>query len=210
MSVDSSLESLPPQNGKARGAPPPPPMERRRTQPEFMSQLASKMAQRRRQEDTLEEDFEVSGVKERDGSDGLPSEDGSVGELSIESLSQGESKKELDSVTDGPPPVSILGSPLRSRGALKPRGIPAPPPPLQKQAPDAETVPTTSKQPPPPVSIKPKKKPRSYHGEDEVDFGGDLAEVREGRSSSLRQELEGAESSITAALMAQAGNRMGR
>jgi len=209
MSMDSNLGGMSPQNGKSHGAPPPPPMERHRTQPEFMSQLASKMAERKKKDDTLEEECEGVEVK-GEISDSLTSEDGSIGEWSVESLSQSEAKKGQDSMTEQTP-TSILGSPLRSRGALKPRGIPAPLPPSQKQAPPTETLPMTSKQqPPPPVSTKPKKKPRSYSGEDEVDFGGELTEVREGRSTSLRQDLEGAESSITAALMDQAGNRLGR
>ncbi len=205
MSVDSNLEGG--AHSNPRGAPPLPPMERRRTQPEFMTQLASKMAERRKMEEplneTLEGPFITEGQKD-DDSEHLTSDEGSLGNLSNDSYPQGDGVKRGVAPEETPP---ILGSPLRSRGTMKPRGVP---PPLPPPKPVAEATPSSKV--PPPVSNKPKKsvvKQPEPGGDDEVDFGGVVE--RKGRSTSLvRQELEEAESSITAALKDQAGNRLGR
>ena len=215
MSVDSNLAA---QTNQSRGAPPPPPLERRRTQPEFMSQLAKEMAERRKRGTSGGEAEPVAILEQKDESskDETTSDEGSMENLNNDSNPHwGEARKDLpvEEVDGGP---FMPGSPMRSRGVLKPRGVPAPLPPPQKVAlvsqTDGDASPASSTKAPPPVSSKPKRKPKSA-GDDEVDYcreGGGEGE-REARGiSHVKQELEGVESSITAALMDQAGNKLGR
>lgn len=122
-----------------------------------------------------------------------------------------------------------FGSPLRTRGLLKPHAGAAPMPPSSVTPPtstshagEGEEGEEVLKHPanPPPVSAKPQKAPgtkQGCSGLDEPDFavpdnGGNKQEAEEAGliRSKVKQDLLVVESSITSALKEQAGSRMGR
>ena len=124
--------------GKRRNAPPPPPpAQRRRTQPGFMRELTAEMAERKVTRESHDMDTTPLGsIEHLDGE----------GSHKREEMSQ--SKRRM-----------TTGS---SRGTLKPRNVPAPPPPFTAQA----TPPLEAKPRPPPVAGKPKK-PRKFDSLDQ-------------------------------------------
>ena len=167
-----------------------------------MRELAAEMAGRRSQEGSLDgKDTPPSVRLSRD----LGCEAGDeIGGESAESA-------QTSSKSGEPKPT---GSPLRTRGSLKPRTRPAPLPPSAGAPPPSSLTQSTTaaeegvgkkgKRPPPPVASKPvATTPPSERREVGGGEGGERGVVR----PEMTRSMEG---SITAALKEQAGNRHGR
>lgn len=187
MSVDSNLGS----SGHSRGAPPPPPV-RRRTQPDFMKELALEMAGRKikrtdvsailEEQEGTEHQNEMETVSSELWTDEIPCKDLYPRKGKEDEEERGEIGEEM---VDGLP-GGMSVSPFRARKTLRPRTMPAPPPPSHNAPPtmlDGDTTPTFSMKrdlgetvigvnrpktqgPPPPVSSKPLKKAsvKQVHG----------------------------------------------
>lgn len=237
-----------PKHGKKKIVPPPLPPQRRRTQPEFMRELEAEMAGRRNREGGATEGKDtppMAGRRNRnsgeggatEGKDTPPTAERKSGDNGEGGATEGKDTPTLSRVGSDKEPnlttnlnldrnQSTFGSPLRTRGLLKPHAGAAPMPPSSVALPtstshagEGEEV---LKHPanPPPVLAKPQKAPgtkQGCSGLDEPDFavpdnGGSKQEAEEAGliRSKVKQDLLVVESSITSALKEQAGSRMGR